>query len=118
MTFTYNGVKGSIQYRARASGQLRVNGSKLSGVTQSSTFSVTSKINGTSFSLPLPKVQVGNTAPWIGYTSSGSTLTLLLPSPGGSWSMTKTSRPARARRPSHPPAAPVRIGKRFVDKSP
>ena len=91
MTFHYNGIKGSMQYSGQASGQLRVSGSKLSGDTQSSTFNVKSEINGASFSLPLPKVKAGNTAPWVGYTCSGSSLTLLLPPPGGSWSMTKTS---------------------------
>jgi hypothetical protein len=89
MTFSYNGLKGSMQYSGQASGQLRVSGSKLTGVTQSSTFNVRSQINGASFSLPLPKVKVG-AAPWVGYTCSGSTLTLLDPPPGGSWSMTKT----------------------------
>jgi hypothetical protein len=34
----------------------RVSGDKLSGTTQSSTFKVKSKINGVSFSLPLPRV--------------------------------------------------------------
>ncbi len=91
MTFNYNGIKGSMQYSGQASGQLRVSGSKLSGDTQSSTFNVKSEINGASFSLPLPKVKAGNTAPWVGYTCAGSSLTLLLPPPGGSWSMTKTS---------------------------
>jgi hypothetical protein len=91
MTFNYNGIKGSMQYGGQASGQLWVSGSKLSGVTQSSTFNVKSEINGASFSLPLPKVKAGNTAPWVGYTCSGNTLTLLLPPPGGSWAMTKTS---------------------------
>jgi hypothetical protein len=91
MTFDYNGVKGSMQYSGQASGQLRVSGSKLSGVTRSSTFNVKSQINGASFSLPLPKVKVGSTAPWVSYTCSGNTLTLLEPPPGGSWSMTRTS---------------------------
>lgn len=89
MTFSDNGIKGSMQYSGQASGQLRINGSKLSGVTESSTFNVKSQINGASFSLPLPKIKTGSTAPWIGYTCSGSTLTLLEPPPGGSWSMTR-----------------------------
>jgi hypothetical protein len=91
MTFSYNRVKGSMQYSGQASGQLHVNGTKLSGVTQSSTFKVKSEINGVSFNLPLPKVKAGTTAPWIGYTCSGNTLTLINPPPGGSWSMTRTS---------------------------
>jgi hypothetical protein len=89
MTFDDNGVKGSMQYRGQAAGQLRLDGSKLSGVTQSSTFAVTSKINGHSFNLPLPKVRPGTTAPWIGYTCSGSTLTLIDPPPGGSLTLTR-----------------------------
>ncbi len=91
MTFSYNGVKGSMQYSGQASGQLRVSGDKLSGVTQSSTFKVKSEINGVSFSLPLPKVTAGSAAPWVGYTCSGNTLTLINPPPGGSWSLTRTS---------------------------
>lgn len=91
MTFSFNGVKGSMQYSGQASGQLKVNGSKLSGVTQSSTFRVKSQINGVSVSLPLPKVTPGTTAPWVGYTCSGNTLTLINPPPGGSWSMTRVS---------------------------
>jgi hypothetical protein len=89
MTFDDNGVKGSMQYRGQATGQLRLDGSKLSGVTQSSTFKVTSQINGHSFSLPLPKVRPGTAAPWIGYTCSGGTLTLIDPPPGGSITLTR-----------------------------
>jgi hypothetical protein len=63
MTFDDNGVNGSMQYRGQATGQFRLNGSKLSGVTQSSTFKVTSQINGHSFSLLLPKVRPGTAAP-------------------------------------------------------
>jgi hypothetical protein len=91
MTFSFNGVKGSMQYSGQASGQLRVSGNKLSGVTQSSTFNVKSQINGVNFTLPLPKVKAGTAAPWVGYTCSGSTLTLIEPAPGGTWSMTRTS---------------------------
>jgi len=91
MTFNYNGVKGSMQYSGQASGQLRVSGSKLSGVTQSSTFNVKSQINGVSFSLPLPKVKAGTAAPWVGYTCSGNTLTLIEPASAGTWSLTRTS---------------------------
>jgi hypothetical protein len=91
MTFSYNGVKGSMRYSGQASGQLRVSGNKLSGVTQSSTFKVKSQINGVSFNLPLPKVVPGSKVPWVGYTCSGNTLTLINPPPGGSWSMTRTS---------------------------
>jgi hypothetical protein len=91
MTFDYNGVKGSMQYSGQADGQLRLNGSKLSGVTQSSTFKVKSEIDGRSFSLPLPKVKEGTTAPWIGYTCSGNTLTLIDPPPGGGLTLTRTS---------------------------
>jgi hypothetical protein len=91
MTFSFNGDKGSMQYSGQASGQLRLSGSKLSGVTQSSSFSVKSKINGVSFTLPLPKVKAGAAAPWVGYTCSGSTLTLIEPAPGGTWSLTRTS---------------------------
>ena len=91
MTFNYNGVKGSMQYSGQASGQLRVSGNKLSGVTQSSTFNVKSQINGVNFTLPLPKVKAGTAAPWVGYTCSGNTLTLIEPAPGGTWSMTRTS---------------------------
>jgi hypothetical protein len=91
MTFSFNGNKGSMQYSGQASGQLRLSGSKLSGVTQSSSFSVKSKINGVSFTLPLPKVKAGAAAPWVGYTCSGSTLTLIEPAPGGTWSLTRTS---------------------------
>jgi hypothetical protein len=64
MSFSDNGVKGSIQYSGQASGQLQVSGSRLSGTTQSSTFKVKSKINGVSFNLPLPKVTAGTKAPW------------------------------------------------------
>jgi len=91
MTFNYNGVKGSMQYSGQASGQLRVSGNKLSGVTQSSTFNVKSQINGVSFSLPLPKVKAGAAAPWVGYTCSGNTLTLIEPASDGTWSLTRTS---------------------------
>jgi hypothetical protein len=91
MSFSDNGVKGSIQYSGQASGQLQVSGSRLSGTTQSSTFKVKSKINGVSFNLPLPKVTAGTKAPWVGYTCSGDTLTLIEPPPGGSWSMTRVS---------------------------
>ena len=91
MTFSYNGVKGSLQYSGQASGQLRVSGDKLSGVTQSSTFNVKSQMNGVSFTLPLPKVKAGTAAPWVGYTCSGNTLTLIEPAPGGTWSLTRTS---------------------------
>jgi len=90
MTFDDNGLKGSMQYGGQATGQLKLNGSKLSGVTQSSTFKVRSQINGHSFSLPLPKVRPGTTAPWIGYTCSGNTLTLIDPPPGGSMTLTRT----------------------------
>jgi hypothetical protein len=89
MTFEDNGLKGSMQYRGQATGQLKLDGSKLSGVTQSSTFKVTSQINGHSFSLPLPKVRPGTTAPWIGYTCTGNTLTLIDPPPGGSMTLTR-----------------------------
>jgi hypothetical protein len=91
MTFNYNGVKGSMQYSGQASGQLHVSGDKLSGVTRSSTFNVKSQINGVAMNLPLPKVTPGTTAPWIGYTCAGNTLTLIQPSPGGSWTLTRTS---------------------------
>jgi hypothetical protein len=91
MTFNYNGVKGSMQYSGQASGQLHVSGDKLSGVTQSSTFNIKSQINGVAMNLPLPKVTPGTTAPWIGYTCSGNTLTLVQPPPGGSWTLTRTS---------------------------
>jgi hypothetical protein len=91
MTFSENGVKGSMQYSGQASGQLRVSGTKLSGATQSSTFKVKSKINGVTVNLPIPKVTPGTTAPWVGYTCSGNTLTLIDPPPGGSLSMTRTS---------------------------
>jgi hypothetical protein len=91
MTFNYNGVKGSMQYSGQASGQLRVSGNNLSGVTQSSTFNVKSQINGVSFRLPLPKVKAGSTAPWVGYTCSGNTLTLIEPQSAGTWSLTRTS---------------------------
>jgi hypothetical protein len=91
MTFSFDGVKGSMQYSGQASGQLRVSGNKLSGVTQSSTFNIKSQINGVSTTLPLPKVKPGTTVPWIGYTCSGNTLTLIQPAPGGTWSMTRTS---------------------------
>jgi hypothetical protein len=90
MTFSYNGVKGSMQYSGQASGQLQVSGDKLSGVTQSSTFSVKSQINGVAINLPLPKVAPGTTAPWTSYTCSGNTLTLVPPPPGGSWTLTRT----------------------------
>jgi hypothetical protein len=90
MTFNYNGVKGSMQYSGQASGQLHVSGGKLSGVTQSSSFNVKSQINGVAMNLPLPKVTPGTTAPWIGYTCSGNTLTLVEPPPGGSWTLTRT----------------------------
>jgi hypothetical protein len=90
MTFNYNGVKGSMQYSGQASGQLHVNGDKLSGVTQSSTFTIKSQINGVAMNLPLPKVTPGTTAPWIGYTCSGNTLTLVQPAPGGNWTLTRT----------------------------
>jgi hypothetical protein len=91
MTFSENGVKGSMQYSGQASGQLRVSGTKLSGATQSSTFKVKSKINGVTVNLPIPKATPGTTAPWVGYTCSGNTLTLIDPPPGGSLSMTRTS---------------------------
>jgi hypothetical protein len=91
MTFSYNGVSGSIQYSGQASGQLEVSGSKLTGVTKSSTFHVKSDVNGASVNLPLPKVEAGTAAPWVGYTCSGNTLTLLEPPPGGTWSLTRAS---------------------------
>lgn len=91
MTFSFNGVSGSMQYSGQANGQLRVSGDKLSGTTQSSTFKVKSKINGVSYSLPLPKVAAGTQAPWVGYTCSGNTLTLIEPPPGGTWSMSRVS---------------------------
>jgi hypothetical protein len=91
MTFSFDGVKGSMQYSGQATGQLRVSGNKLSGVTQSSTFNVKSQMNGESFTLPLPKVKPGSAVPWVGYTCSGNTLTLIEPAPGGTWSMTRTS---------------------------
>jgi hypothetical protein len=91
MTFSFNGTKGSMQYSGQASGQLRVTGSKLSGVTQSSTFNVKSQINGVNFTLPLPKVKAGTAAPWVGYTCSGNTLTLIEPGSDGTWSLTRTS---------------------------
>jgi hypothetical protein len=83
--------KGSLRYSGQASGQLRVSGNKLSGVTRSSTFNVKSQINGVSFNLPLPKVTAGSTAPWVGYTCSGNTLTLIEPQSAGTWSLTRTS---------------------------
>jgi hypothetical protein len=91
MTFSFNGTKGSMQYSGQASGQLRVSGDKLSGVTQSSTFNVKSQINGVNFTLPLPKVKAGAAAPWVGYTCSGNTLTLIEPASDGTWSLTRTS---------------------------
>ncbi len=91
MTFSFNGVKGSMQYSGQASGQLRTSGNKLSGTTQSSSFKVKSQINGVSFNLPLPKVAAGTKAPWVGYTCSGNTLTLINPPPGGSWSLSRVS---------------------------
>jgi hypothetical protein len=91
MTFEFNGVSGSMQYSGQASGQLHVTGDKLSGTTQSSTFKVASKINGVSYNLPLPKVTAGTQAPWVGYTCSGNTLTLIEPAPGGTWSMSRVS---------------------------
>jgi hypothetical protein len=91
MTFSYNGVNGSMQYSGQAAGQLHVSGTKLSGVTTSSTFKVKSKVNGVSVNVPLPEATAGSTAPWIGYTCSGNTLTLLEPPPGGSWTLTRTS---------------------------
>jgi len=91
MTFSYNGVKGSMQYSGQESGQLKVSGSKLSGTTQSSSFKVRSQINGVSFNLPLPKVAPGTSAPWVGYTCSGNTLTLIEPAHDGTWSMTRVS---------------------------
>jgi hypothetical protein len=91
MTFSFSGGKGTMQYSGQASGQLHVTGDKLSGVTQSSSFNVKSQINGVAFNLPLPKVTPGSTAPWIGYTCSGNTLTLIQPPPGGTWTLTRTS---------------------------
>jgi hypothetical protein len=38
-----------------------------------------------------PKVTAGTQAPWVGYTCSGNTLTLIEPSPGGTWSMSRVS---------------------------
>jgi hypothetical protein len=95
MTFSYNGIKGSMQYSGQASGlasgQLRVSGDKLSGVTKSSTFAVKSKINGVSMNLPLPKVTPGSSVPWQTFSCSGNTLTLINPSPAPSWTATRTS---------------------------
>jgi len=91
MTFSYNGVKGSMQYSGEATGQLRVSGDQLTGVTQASTFKVKSQINGVSMNLPLPKVKPGTKAPWIGYSCSGNTLKLIDPPPGGSLTLTRTS---------------------------
>jgi hypothetical protein len=91
MSFSFSGGKGTMQYSGQASGQLHVTGDKLSGVTQSSSFNVKSQINGVAFNLPLPKVTPGTTAPWIGYTCSGNTLTLIQPPPGGTWTLTRTS---------------------------
>jgi hypothetical protein len=91
MTFSFSGGKGTMQYSGQASGQLHATGDKLSGVTQSSSFNVKSQINGVAFNLPLPKVTPGTTAPWIGYTCSGNTLTLIDPPPGGTWTLTRTS---------------------------
>jgi len=91
MTFSFSGGKGTMQYSGQASGQLHATGDKLSGVTQSSSFNVKSQINGVAFNLPLPKVTPGTTAPWIGYTCSGNTLTLIPPPPGGTWTLTRTS---------------------------
>ena len=91
MTFSYNGVKGSMQYSGQATGQLKVSGNQLSGVTQASTFKVKSQINGVSMNLPLPKVKPGTKAPWIGYSCSGNTLKLINPPPGGSLTLTRTS---------------------------
>jgi hypothetical protein len=90
MTFSFSGGKGTMQYSGQASGQLHATGDKLSGVTQSSSFNVKSQINGVAFNLPLPKVTHGTTAPWIGYTCSGNTLTLIDPPPGGTWTLTRT----------------------------
>jgi hypothetical protein len=90
MTFDYHGVKGSMQYSGKASGQLRVRGDKLSGVTRSSTFAVKSMINGVSMTLPLPKVAPGTSVPWQTFSCSGSTLTLVNKAPAPSWSMTRT----------------------------
>lgn len=91
MTFTLNGLKGSMTYSGQATGQLRVNGSKLSGTTRTSTFAVKSDINGTSFKLPLPKVVAGASAPWQSFTCSGNTLALINPTPAATWNWTRTS---------------------------
>jgi hypothetical protein len=61
------------------------------GCLAGTSFKVKSQINGVSFNLPLPKVVPGSQVPWVGYTCSGNTLTLINPPPGGSWSMTRTS---------------------------
>ena len=90
MKFHYHGVKGSMQYSGQASGQLRVSGDKLSGVTRSSTFAIKSMINGVSFSLPLPKVSPGASVPWQTFSCAGNTLTLINKAPAASWTMSRT----------------------------
>jgi hypothetical protein len=90
MKFHYHGVKGSMRYSGQASGELRVRGDKLSGVTRSSTFAVRSTINGVSFNVPLPKVSPGASVPWQTFSCSGNTLTLVNKAPAPSWSMTRT----------------------------
>jgi len=91
MTFSEDGLKGSMTYSGQATGQLRVNGGKLSGTTRTSTFAVKSKINGTSFKLPLPKVVAGSKAPWQAFSCSGDTLSLINPSPAPTWKWIRTS---------------------------
>ena len=84
-------ARGRCSTAGRRAASCSVDGDKLSGVTQSSTFNVKSQINGVSFNLPLPKVSPGSPAPWIGYTCAGNTLTLIHTPPGGAWTLTRTS---------------------------
>lgn len=91
MKFSDDGLAGTMQYRGKVTGQLHASGNKLTGTTSSSTFRVRSQVNGTSFSLPLPKVAAGTTVPWLSYTCSGNSLTLITAPPASTWYLTRTS---------------------------
>jgi hypothetical protein len=90
MTISYNGINGTMRYRGLETGQFRISGNRLSGTTTTSTFSVKSKVNGVNINIPVPQATPGSTVPFLSFTCSGNTLTLVAPQES-TWHFTRTS---------------------------
>jgi hypothetical protein len=90
MTISYNGINGTMRYKGLETGKFRVTGDKLSGTTRTSTFSVSTQINGVSVKSPVPQVAAGSTVPWLSFSCSGDKLTLVT-AQGSTWHFTRTS---------------------------